>query len=509
MTVTQYIGARYVPIFADPDQWDKTKTYEPLTIVLNEGNSYTSKQYVPAGIDLTNTDFWALTGNYNAQVEAYRKEVQDQTEKVAANSAAIEDLETDMAVAEADIAKNAQDIKSANEAIQKNASDIASANESIQKNAEDIASEQSAREEADNNFSAMLTQQGTNLDQLTSKIAALGIKNVSDFGAKGDGTTDDTAAIQQAMEGGGIVWFEAGKTYKVTQIEPESYSVLMGNHAKIYSEATQGVINIKGAQGDVKVQITIQDLEITGKSGVEGNTGIWIGQTPGNTNFVSRIFIQRCFVHGMGTAGIHTHSGNAGGGTAGHSHNEVWITDCIVRDNGKIGICNSGTQPYIEGCLIAGNGLEGITVDNGCQSAIISNCRIFYNKGGVGGISADECDGLVISNCIITDNAACGIRFNCNTGRVDNACISNCYFWAKTGTPAISIGNDTTKHGASCSITGCYEANATTAIILFEGGGGVTGSQISQAGNFFKNLGDSNHQTYIGNHIVAQYPLTK
>ena len=76
MAVTQYIGARYVPLFADPLQWDENTAYEPLTIVYDGGNSYTSRQYVPAGTPVTNTDFWALTGNYNAQIEQYRDEVQ-------------------------------------------------------------------------------------------------------------------------------------------------------------------------------------------------------------------------------------------------------------------------------------------------------------------------------------------------------------------------------------------------------------------------------------------------
>lgn len=75
MATTQYIGARYVPLFADPIEWDKTKQYEPLTIVTNGGNSYTSRQFVPTGIELTNEEFWALTGNYNAQIEQYRNEV--------------------------------------------------------------------------------------------------------------------------------------------------------------------------------------------------------------------------------------------------------------------------------------------------------------------------------------------------------------------------------------------------------------------------------------------------
>lgn len=77
MGVTQYIGARYVPIFADPEEWTSSRTYEPLTIVMHEGNSFTSKQFVPVGIDIDNDAFWAETGNYNAQVEAYRQEVLD------------------------------------------------------------------------------------------------------------------------------------------------------------------------------------------------------------------------------------------------------------------------------------------------------------------------------------------------------------------------------------------------------------------------------------------------
>ena len=75
MATTQYIGARYVPLFAEPIEWDNTKQYEPLTIVTANGNSYTSRQFVPTGIEITNTAFWALTGNFNAQVEQYRKEV--------------------------------------------------------------------------------------------------------------------------------------------------------------------------------------------------------------------------------------------------------------------------------------------------------------------------------------------------------------------------------------------------------------------------------------------------
>lgn len=80
MQYNKYIGARYVPLI--DGEWDITKAYEPLVIVINQGNSYTSKTYVPAGIDITNENYWVVTGNYNAQVEAYRQEVRDIKKKV-------------------------------------------------------------------------------------------------------------------------------------------------------------------------------------------------------------------------------------------------------------------------------------------------------------------------------------------------------------------------------------------------------------------------------------------
>ena len=69
MATTQYQGARYVPLFADPIEWSSGLAYEPLTIVTHEGNSYTSRQFVPKGVDISNDKFWALSGNYSAQIE--------------------------------------------------------------------------------------------------------------------------------------------------------------------------------------------------------------------------------------------------------------------------------------------------------------------------------------------------------------------------------------------------------------------------------------------------------
>lgn len=96
MAVREYIGARYVPLMATPIQWEIANTYEPLTIVINEGNSYTSRQFVPVGIDISNIDYWALTGNYNAQVEQYRQEVARVVDDVANVKTDINEIDTEI-----------------------------------------------------------------------------------------------------------------------------------------------------------------------------------------------------------------------------------------------------------------------------------------------------------------------------------------------------------------------------------------------------------------------------
>lgn len=69
----QYVGARYVPKIMG--EWNKALRYEALSVVTYAGNSFTSKVPVPANIDITNETYWVNTANYNAQVEAYRKDV--------------------------------------------------------------------------------------------------------------------------------------------------------------------------------------------------------------------------------------------------------------------------------------------------------------------------------------------------------------------------------------------------------------------------------------------------
>ena len=114
MSVREYIGARYVPEFGRRGEqsiaWDNNAPYEPLTIVQYQGNSYTSRQYVPAGIGAPNNnpEYWALTGNYNAQIEAYRNEVQTYSDRISAMEDIVEQVPSVESALEAETAARAQ-----------------------------------------------------------------------------------------------------------------------------------------------------------------------------------------------------------------------------------------------------------------------------------------------------------------------------------------------------------------------------------------------------------------
>lgn len=79
MSTRQYIGARYVPKFFDDgkgsSEWVSGLAYEPLTVVTHLGNSFTSKKPVPVGVDILDTEYWCVTGNYNEQINNFMNEV--------------------------------------------------------------------------------------------------------------------------------------------------------------------------------------------------------------------------------------------------------------------------------------------------------------------------------------------------------------------------------------------------------------------------------------------------
>ena len=225
---SMYIGARYVPIFADPVEWDDEREYEPLTIVIHDGSCYTSKCYVPKGAPLPpypegQTKYWVKTSDYNYQfadlkktvldlsrlVEQFQKDNKEFTDLINGWNEKVQQWENEMTAwgerldtvesnitdltaslnAEIDRAKAAEQANAA--AIAKETTDrkqAISELETAYKAAD--AAEAQARADADNALSDRITANKTDIDALKAEQAiqntniSNNAKNISDNSAE-------------------------------------------------------------------------------------------------------------------------------------------------------------------------------------------------------------------------------------------------------------------------------------------------------------------------------------
>lgn len=224
MAVNQYIGARYVPIFADPLEWSSANSYEPLMIVMHGGDTYTSKQFVPSGIDLDNTSFWVRTADYNAQIAEYRDTVKTYDSRITAVESkatkALEDITLESAnrenadtQLESKIANESSERQSEVETLTNNLSSESSARQSADTTlTNNLNAEVSARKSADSSISTSLeteTNERTAADSsLSSQITTLNGNLTAETSAR---TSADNAlstritALSNITSGNGVI----------------------------------------------------------------------------------------------------------------------------------------------------------------------------------------------------------------------------------------------------------------------------------------------------------------
>lgn len=80
MAIKKYIGARYAPKFMGA--WDKSSEYAALSVVYANEQSYVSRKTVPANTEITNTEFWIKSADWNAQVTQYNENVEQYNQNV-------------------------------------------------------------------------------------------------------------------------------------------------------------------------------------------------------------------------------------------------------------------------------------------------------------------------------------------------------------------------------------------------------------------------------------------
>lgn len=95
-----FIGERYIPLFANPVEWDSSRAYEHLTIVMYEGEGYTSRYAVPPGIAIDDGKYWVKTFprspkiiEIEALIESIKSELSNQADEIAYIKEQIKSLE--------------------------------------------------------------------------------------------------------------------------------------------------------------------------------------------------------------------------------------------------------------------------------------------------------------------------------------------------------------------------------------------------------------------------------
>lgn len=286
----QYIGARYVPIFGRKGEesiiWDNSAPYEPLTIVLYQGNSFTSRQYVPQGVEITNELFWANTGNYNAQIEQYRREVayaveQAQTALDAANDAQ-DDIDTLLPKASFDSTNT----------VKKYIDDLNAAQSAIIP-ADDFSESNTVKDYIDSNVSALQAV----IDEQHKGIIVIGDSYGEGYtpdGAVQSWVTNFTNAVTQydytvfSKSRGGSGFWNAGANYRFSTLLNELLSTMSDAEKK-----SVGCVIVGGGYNDRKN--AGNDIGV----GMAGFRDYIINNLPN----VKRVLI---FPFGMGVEGLTT-----------------------------------------------------------------------------------------------------------------------------------------------------------------------------------------------------------
>ncbi len=204
-----------------------------------------------------------------------------------------------------------------------------------------------------------------------------GWSSVRDFGAVGDGKTDDTAALRRALAAlpgpGAVLYFPPGH-YLTDTLYLRDFVTLRGDSAYGYQEPGGTVLSpvkpymprlldLNGRRG-----VRLEGLTLHGRDLGDDMTGAYIARGTGHEQHV---VIERCRVEHFSGAGVTLNEAhvwalrhsifmaNRGGGVDAHTSFDGWIQDCMFTANGRFGLF-AGNSLSINGCRIEHNAEVGL-----------------------------------------------------------------------------------------------------------------------------------------------------
>lgn len=295
-----------------------------------------------------------------------------------------------------------------------------------------------------------------------------GVYNVVRFGATGDGSTDDTVAIQNAINaaGSGIVWFPPGN-YKVTT-QGITGAAIMGGSARLVgthpslvrismASATGNTLQFGVGGGTQSVFAGVQGIAfrpVVARTAGDGNNEI---SAP---NFA---FLTIDDVWFDGTTGMHRPM-RIGGATSQSIVAKIsriratWFNELVRFVNTY--------DVFMHSCSTSGQRATSgaVWVDGGCDSLNITNCDFANSNAGRGTAPGDK-TGITIRYATdlfasvpsrFGQITACYFDSHNTALRIDDArhiTFTNCWFGAIPGIGAYLPG------GHGIKFVGCIFAN--------------------------------------------------
>lgn len=265
------------------------------------------------------------------------------------------------------------------------------------------------------------------LTKATNSMISGAVVNVLDYGAVGDGVTDDTAAIQAALDTGKTVYFpEASVAYLVSTIYPLDEQTLFGDgrYANgIQGDGTGPAIQCGDGTGAVR-QHTLKSLKIT-NSGA-GNDAVFV-------NYAPNFYAWDCNINGTSSAN----------GIRLFYSWRATIRDCSVGSSGS-GSTAIDALDNVNGLIINGNTIGGGSAGRAIR---VGQCQ---GVGITNNIIESSLDGIWIASTSDTGDG------NCNGVNVSNNYIE------QSSTPIV-LGKTFTCLGVTCNSN--YIGNSQTSVV--------------------------------------------
>jgi hypothetical protein len=282
--------------------------------------------------------------------------------------------------------------------------------------------------------------------------------SVKDFGAKGDGVTDDTAAIQAAINSVGpnsTVQYPAG-SYKVTSsIQLQLQQSHIGFGAKIIASNGITVFSKNGSDG-FPGRISFQNLVITGTA----NTGKGIAIS-NNTPFIT---INNCLISGFDE-----------GVRLTDSYSSCVKDSYIVGNNHGlllVGECHASTviNVLMDSNVYTQMGINGSSIHGNLSSNPMHNISIIGGgmQRGRYGLWAENCYELSITNMYHEGNTYADLQLGvADSGTYSRACYNFSINGWQSSSPCGSGTNIVIQHAVNGNLVGlAFNSGTPTASAL-------------------------------------------